>query len=58
MSQSPQPVVPTHGTMHRVLIGLDPALERLNDLLRDSRKGRVNTVVINGEAGMGKTSLI
>ncbi|WP_223286021.1 LuxR family transcriptional regulator [Kocuria atrinae] len=58
MSQSPQPVVPTHGTMHRVLIGLDPALERLGDLLRDSRRGRVNTVVINGEAGMGKTSLI
>ncbi|MEX3600392.1 helix-turn-helix transcriptional regulator [Kocuria carniphila] len=58
MSQSPQPIVPTHGTMHRVLIGLDPALERLGDLLRDSRRGRVNTVVINGESGMGKTSLI
>lgn len=54
MSQSPQPIVPTHGTMHRVLIGLDPALERLGDLLRDTRRGRVNTVVIKGESGMGE----
>jgi DNA-binding NarL/FixJ family response regulator len=41
-----------------VLIGRDPECRRLERLLADARRGRSGTLVVGGEAGVGKTALV
>ncbi|MGH3242804.1 MAG: ATP-binding protein, partial [Spirillospora sp.] len=41
-----------------MLIGRDQERERVGELLADARSGRSGTVLIRGEAGIGKTTLL
>jgi DNA-binding CsgD family transcriptional regulator len=41
-----------------VLVGREPDCARIDDLLERARRGRSGTLVIRGEAGLGKTALL
>lgn len=39
-------------------MGLDPAVDRLHESLREARRAHVQSVLISGGFGMGKTALM
>ncbi|WP_313362221.1 LuxR C-terminal-related transcriptional regulator [Kocuria sp.] len=59
MSQTaPRPRPTSDGTEPRILVGLDPAVDRLHESLREARRAHVQSVLISGGFGMGKTALM
>ena len=46
------------GRLRRVIVGRDPELSRIRDLVESARGGRGGALVIAGEAGIGKSALI
>src|SRR5262245_52625882 len=46
------------GRLRRVIVGRDPELSRIRDLVESARGGQGGALVIAGEAGIGKSALI
>jgi DNA-binding NarL/FixJ family response regulator len=46
------------GYGERVLVGREPDCARIDELLERARQGRSGTLVLRGEAGLGKTALL